>query len=37
VRRLMELAQGRVSAHSDGPGQGARFVLAWPAVAEPRP
>jgi signal transduction histidine kinase len=34
VRRLMELAHGRVSAHSDGPGRGARFVLAWPAVAE---
>ena len=28
---------GACSAHSDGPGQGARFVLAWPAVAEPRP
>jgi signal transduction histidine kinase len=38
VRRLMELAQGRVSAHSDGPGQGARFVLTWRAAApEPRP
>jgi signal transduction histidine kinase len=31
VRRLMELAHGRVSAHSDGQGQGARFVLTWPA------
>jgi len=38
VRRLMELAQGRVSAHSDGPGRGANFVLSWPAAAarEPR-
>jgi len=36
VRRLMQLAGGRVSAHSDGVGQGARFVLAWPvAPAEP--
>ena len=30
VRRLMQLAGGRVSAHSDGVGQGAQFVLAWP-------
>jgi signal transduction histidine kinase len=30
VRRLMLLANGRVSAHSEGVGQGARFVLAWP-------
>ena len=36
VRRLMELAHGRVSAHREGPGRGARFVLAWP-VAESRP
>jgi len=35
VRRMMELAHGRVSAHSDGPGQGASFVLAWPAVPGP--
>jgi signal transduction histidine kinase len=36
VRRLMQLAGGRVSAHSDGVGQGAQFVLAWPvAPAEP--
>jgi signal transduction histidine kinase len=34
VRRLMELAQGRVSAHSDGLGRGASFVLTWPAAAE---
>ncbi|HEY0767357.1 MAG TPA: HAMP domain-containing sensor histidine kinase [Steroidobacteraceae bacterium] len=32
VQRLMQLAQGRVSAHSDGVGQGARFVLTWPAA-----
>jgi signal transduction histidine kinase len=33
VRRLMLLMNGRVSAHSEGTGQGARFVLAWPAAA----
>jgi signal transduction histidine kinase len=32
VRRLMQLAGGRVSAHSDGVGRGAQFVLAWPAA-----
>jgi len=31
VRRLMQLAGGRVSAQSEGVGQGASFVLAWPA------
>ncbi len=37
VRRMMQLAGGRVSAHSDGEGQGAQFVLAWPvAPAESR-
>jgi two-component system cell cycle sensor histidine kinase PleC len=35
VRRLMQLAGGRVSAQSAGVGQGATFVLAWPA-GEPR-
>jgi signal transduction histidine kinase len=33
VRRLMELSQGSVSAHSDGPGRGATVTLAWPAAA----
>jgi signal transduction histidine kinase len=32
VRRLMQLTGGRVSAHSAGVGQGAQFVLAWPAA-----
>lgn len=32
VRRLMHLAGGRVSAHSDGVGQGAQFVLTWPVA-----
>ena len=32
VRRLMQLAGGRVSAHSEGVGRGAQFVLAWPAA-----
>lgn len=36
VRRLMQLAGGRVSAHSEGVGQGAQFTLVWPvAPAEP--
>jgi signal transduction histidine kinase len=34
VQRLMQLAQGRVSAHSDGLGRGASFVLTWPAAAQ---
>jgi signal transduction histidine kinase len=37
VRRLMQLAQGRVAAHSDGVGQGARFTLTWPQAQAPRP
>jgi signal transduction histidine kinase len=32
VQRLMQLAQGRVTAESEGLGQGARFVLTWPAA-----
>lgn len=32
VRRLMQLAGGRVSAHSEGVGQGAQFVLVWPVA-----
>ena len=35
VRRLMQLAEGRVTAESSGVGQGARFVLTWPAAAGP--
>ena len=35
VRRLMELAQGRVSAHSDGVGQGASLRLTWLAAPVP--
>ncbi|HEX3843904.1 MAG TPA: HAMP domain-containing sensor histidine kinase [Steroidobacteraceae bacterium] len=31
VRRMMQLAGGRVSAQSAGIGQGAAFVLTWPA------
>ena len=37
VRKLMQLAGGRVSAHSDGPGKGASFVLRWPAVTGAAP
>jgi signal transduction histidine kinase len=32
VRKLMQLAGGSVSAHSEGPGKGASFVLSWPSV-----
>lgn len=32
VRRMMQLAGGRVSARSGGVGQGAEFVLAWPVA-----
>jgi len=34
VKRFAELEQGRVAAHSDGPGKGARFTVAWPRAAE---
>lgn len=36
VRRLMQLAQGRVAAESAGVGQGACFLLTWPAAPVPR-
>jgi two-component system CheB/CheR fusion protein len=36
VKRLMQLAQGRVSAESAGVGQGACFLLSWPAAPVPR-
>ncbi len=32
VNRLMQLAGGRVAAHSEGEGCGATFTLAWPAA-----
>jgi PAS domain S-box-containing protein len=35
VRKLVELHGGSVSAHSDGPGRGARFVIRLPKVAPP--
>ena len=34
VRRFVELEGGQVSAHSDGPGRGARFEVTWPAVGK---
>jgi signal transduction histidine kinase len=37
VRKLMQLAGGTVSAHSEGPGKGASFVLSWPAVPGKQP
>jgi len=36
VARLMQLARGRVTAASPGVGQGACFVLTWPAASGPR-
>jgi signal transduction histidine kinase len=36
VQRMMQLAGGRVSAHSDGEGHGAQFVLAWPVAPAER-
>src|SRR5688572_19930975 len=33
VRRLTEMHGGSVTAHSDGPGQGAEFVIRLPTVA----
>jgi len=35
VKGLMQRAGGRVSAHSEGLGQGAEFVLVWPLAGEP--
>jgi len=37
VRRLMQLAGGRVSAHSEGVGQGAQFILTWPIAPVEQP
>ncbi len=34
VRRMMQLMGGKVSAESGGAGQGARFVLVWPAAPQ---
>jgi signal transduction histidine kinase len=36
VKRLMQLAGGRVSAQSAGAGQGAIFVLTWPGAESPQ-
>ncbi len=35
VKRLMHLVGGGVTAHSEGLGRGAEFVLTWPAAEEP--
>ncbi|APV50921.1 hypothetical protein BWI17_15220 [Betaproteobacteria bacterium GR16-43] len=37
VRNLVELHGGRVSAHSEGVGRGARFVVRIPKAAAPQP
>jgi signal transduction histidine kinase len=34
VRNLVEMHEGRVEAHSDGPGQGSEFVVWLPVLAE---
>jgi signal transduction histidine kinase len=34
VRNLVELHEGRVEAHSDGPGRGSEFVVWLPVLAE---
>src|SRR4051812_31050919 len=36
VKRLVELHQGRVEAHSDGPGNGARFRIMLPSISAVR-
>lgn len=36
VRHLVELHGGRIEAHSEGPGRGARFVVTLPEVAMPQ-
>jgi signal transduction histidine kinase/CheY-like chemotaxis protein len=35
VRQLVELHNGRVSAHSEGPGKGSEFIVRLPGVAAP--
>jgi two-component system, sensor histidine kinase len=35
VRQLVELHNGRVSAHSEGPGRGSEFVVRLPAAETP--
>jgi CheY-like chemotaxis protein len=35
ARRLVELHGGSIEAHSDGPGQGSRFVVKLPAASAP--
>ena len=37
VRRLVEMHDGSVEAHSEGPGCGSEFVLRLPAIPEPLP
>ena len=37
VKRLVEMHQGRVTAHSDGPGTGSRFRIMLPSISAVRP
>jgi signal transduction histidine kinase len=34
VKRLVELHEGRVTAHSEGPGRGSEFIVRLPTLAE---
>ncbi|MFC4929949.1 hybrid sensor histidine kinase/response regulator [Massilia sp. GCM10023247] len=37
VRKIVELHEGHVRAHSDGPGMGSRFVVELPLIEAPPP
>jgi CheY-like chemotaxis protein len=37
VKRLVELHQGKVEAHSDGPGTGSRFRILLPSISSVQP
>ena len=37
VRSLVELHDGSISVHSDGPGQGSEFVVRVPAIRRAHP
>ena len=37
VRKIVELHDGQVRAHSDGPGMGSRFVVELPLIEAPAP
>jgi signal transduction histidine kinase/ActR/RegA family two-component response regulator len=37
AREIVELHDGRIEAHSDGPGRGSEFIVCLPLLATPRP